>query len=337
MRLWVGPIVDRIDEIIFRIRCGPKGLAHQEPHVTANQLDQAVELGARFLYEKQSSNGCLSGFLLYPGASTTWLTAHVTFVVEDIPLLEGLCRRAAEFLSTMGPDDGGWGFNRRVAPDCDSTAQALMALHRFGMPIKMFLLKNLVATQLPCGGFPTYPTPVPTENPGNGWQMAHPEVSAVVIEALRRVGGFESNLERCLLWVKAQLNRGVLPSYWWSGYHYGLWVQARTGLLTAETSRAAEDMLRQPTGIPPLPLVLTAAAEMPISEETLCSAARVLLHEQNADGSWNCQPCLRVTSQKWFHTTINAPGDIAADKRRIFSTAHSVAALFRVRKRLFQI
>lgn len=336
LRLQVGPIVDSIDELIFRIRSGPRGLAHRKPYVTANQLDRAVELGARFLSEKQSFNGCLSGFLLYPGASTTWLTAHVTFVVENIPQLEGLCRRAAEYLSAIGPEDGGWGYNRRVAPDCDSTAQALMAIHRFGMPMQMFLLKNLVGAQLPCGGFPTYP-PESKDNPENGWQMAHPEVSAVVSETLRRVGGCESSLEHCLSWVNAQFNRGVLPAYWWSGYQYGLWVQARTGLLTPETSHAIEGLLQQPMGIPALPFVLTAAAELPVSEETLCSLARMILLEQNADGSWNCQPCLRVTSPKWFQATPDAPGDMAADRRRIFSTAHSVAALFRVRKRLFQM
>lgn len=333
----MGRIEDRIAEFVFRIRCGPIGLVQLEPYGIANQVDRAVELGAQFLCKMQASNGCLSGFLLYPGASTTWLTAHVTFVVEDIPRLEGLCRKAAEYLTAVGPEDGGWGYNRRVAPDCDSTAQALMAAHRFAIPIPMFLLQNLVGTQLPCGGFPTYPPPAPIHKPGNGWQMAHPEVSAVVSEALRRVGGCESSLERCLCWVRSQLRCGVLPTYWWSDHQYGLWVQARTGLLTSEASHAVEFLLRQATGIPALPFVLTAAAELPVSDDTLCTLIRTLLREQNADGSWNCQPCLRVTSPNWFQATPDAQGGLAADRRRIFSTAHSIAALFRVRKRLFQM
>ena len=336
LRLWDGVIGDRISELIFHIfHSNSRGYAHWDPSITADQLDQAINLGVRFLSKMQTRDGYLSGFLLYPGASTTWLTAHVAFVVELIPQLEGLCRKAAKYLSVVGPEDGGWGYNRRVAPDCDSTAQAIMVIHRFGLPIQTFLIKSFIDAQLPCGGFPTYSSLVPTDSPKTGWQIAHPEVSAMAIEALRRVGGSEGSLKRCISWVKTQINRGILPSYWWNGHHYGLWVQARTGLLTHDVSDGIDRILQQSKGIPAIAFVLSAAAELPVEEKTLCSLANTILLEQKADGSWNCQPCLRVTSSNWFQSTPDAPGHVAADKRRVFSTAHSVEALYRVRRRLF--
>ena len=157
VRLRGGAVVDRVAEAVFRIRCRPRGLLHERADVTASRLDAAIARGGRFLLRQQRADGSLRGFLLYPGASTTWLTAHVAFVLADVPELEPLCRRAARFLQCVGPDDGGWGYNRRVAVDCDSSAQALLVLLAFSLPFEPFLIRNLAAAQLPAGGFPTYP------------------------------------------------------------------------------------------------------------------------------------------------------------------------------------
>jgi hypothetical protein len=328
-----GSALDRLDELFFHLRFRPNGLAHEETTVSAKMLDKAIGLSTRYLNDRQQDNGRLSGFLLYPGASTTWISAHIAFVVEDIPQLKPLCRRAANYLAVVGPEDGGWGFNRRVAPDCDSMAQALMVLKRFDLPIRRFLIQNLVDNQMTGGGFPTYPPPPPGK-PQNGWQVAHPEVSAIVIEALRRIGGYEDIVQRGQQWVQSRCERGVLHSYWWRGNQYGLWVQARTGLLSADSSEAVKAALRQPTGVPMLPFVLTAAAELSLVEEEIETAVRRLLLEQHADGSWDCQPCLRVTSKQWLRATPDAPGLVVADRRRVFSTAHALAALFQIRKNL---
>jgi len=332
----VWPVGDRIAELAFRFHSRRHGLAFHNPHVSQRQLTRAIELGARFLTRKQSPRGRLSGFMLKPGASTAWLTAHTAFVCEDVPELEGLCLRAAKYLSAVGPEDGGWGYNRRVAPDCDSTAQALMVLHRFGISVPPFLLQNLMASQLPSGGFPTYPHPPAVDKPQNGWQIAHPEVSAIVSEALRRVGGEKRTLERCLSWVRAQVTSGVLPSYWWVGCHYGLWVQARAGFLTTESDSAIKTALMNSMEVPGFAMVATAATGLLDNEQRLYSLARMLLLQQNGDGSWNCQPCLRVTSQGWLQASAEAPGVVAADKRRVFSTAHCVAALSRLKRQIFE-
>ena len=272
---------------------------------------------------------------MFPGASTTWLTAHVAFVLENIPQLEGICKKGAEYLHSVGSEDNGWGFNRRIGPDIDSTAQALIVLHRYGFLFDDFLLINLIKTQLSCGGFPTYSSQICSGQSKSGWEIAHPDTSAVVTELLRRVGRYEERLERCLHWLNSQLSCGVLHSYWWDGPFYGFWIQARTRLLTKESIPAIEEIIKQTTGIPQLPFLLTAATDLAVSKKIIRSAANILLIDQNSDGSWMCHPCLRVTNKEWFRSTAIAPGKIYADRRRIFSTAHSVAALFRVRDTLY--
>jgi hypothetical protein len=336
MKIRGGAAADKVAEAVFLIRCRPRGLLHRHVDVTAGRLDDAIACGARYLLRQQGADGSLRGFLLYPGASTSWLTAHVAFVLADVPQVEPLRRRAARFLQSVGPGDGGWGFNRRVAVDTDSTAQAILVLLGCSLPVEPFLLRNLAAAQLPCGGFPTYPvSPGANGVPASGWQCAHPDVSAMVAEALRRAGSFEGCVDLCVRWLTDRLVGGVLPSYWWTGDHYSVWVQARTGLLPAAAGPRVRAAVAAHPGIPQLAMGLTAAVELDLTEEILRDATRRLLLDQLADGSWHCAPCLRVTAPDQCSPAPEAPGPVVADRRRVFSTAHCLAALSRVRGRLF--
>lgn len=331
-----GAAVDRFAELLFRVRHRPEGLLHVDVDATAHCLDAAIAAGARFLQRRQHGDGSWRGFLLYPGASTTWLTAHVAFVLEEMPHLEGLCARAADFLHSVGANDGGWGYNRRVAVDCDSWSQGLMVLLRFALPCEDFLVSNLASAQLSCGAFPTYPPD--SDERGtvpNGWQSAHPEVSAMVAEALRRSGGFDDSVERCLCWLRDVSPGGVLRSYWWSDDCYALWVQARTHLLAPAAWGRVSSALQSNAGIPQLAMVLTAAAELGFPDDVFREGVRRILLEQLSDGSWPCAPCLRVTSPTHTGLGPDPPGAVVADRRRVFSTAHAIAALDRVDKRLF--
>jgi hypothetical protein len=335
-RLILGAAADRAEQAALRLLPRPRGLAHARPDATSGQLRAAVALGARFLEARQRGSGCWKGFLLPPGASTAWLTAHVAFVLEEVPELLPACRRAAGYLAAIGPDDGGWGYNRRVAVDCDSTAQALLVLHRFGLPIHPFLIDALLAAQESSGGFPTY-RPDEPGRPASGWQVAHPDVSALVAVALRRLDRPEET-ERCLDWLRGQRGEttGVAPavancwaSYWWSGTAYGLWAQARAGLLEPRAEASIREAVATEHSAPQLAMALSAATALGLRDAVDEAAGRLLI-QQLADGSWPCAPCLRVTSPK---VHVAAPGDGAAlgpsyaDATRIFSTAHAVAAL----------
>lgn len=334
MRLHGGAAVDWAGEACFRMRHPQRGLLHDVADIADGRLDRAMAAGAEFLSHRQHGDGSFRGFLLYPGASSAWLTAHVAFVLEHVPEVEGMCRRAAAWLQSIGAEDGGWGYNRRVAVDSDSGSQALMVLGRFSLPCEEFLVRNLADMQLECGGFPTYPPDRGSQPPGaTGWRSAHPEVSAMVAEALRRRGGFEEQVDRCRRWLESVAAGGVLTSYWWEGDGYAIWVQSRTATLSASAPGALQDALDRCAGSPQVAMVLSAAIDSGMAGESVEAAIRRLLREQLSDGSWPCAPCLRVTDPR--HTVSNGrlTGRVAADHRRVFSTAHAIAALERVRAR----
>ncbi len=267
------------------------------------------------------------GFLLPPGSASTWLTAHVAFVVDRVADLDDACWRAAHFLAKVGADDGGWGYNRRVSVDCDSSAQALIVLDRFGIRAEEFLVEALAKSQLPCGGFPTYPSEDPASPPATGWHAAHADVSVLVAEALRRRGGFDERVQRCATWVEQQLTNGVLPSYWWPGPYYGLWVQAKVGRLPRAAAAITRTALQSSATQPQMGMALSAAIRAGLSDEQITPFVGALLKGQSADGSWACGPCLRVSSPREFVATEHVSGPVFADRRRILSTAHAVAAL----------
>lgn len=201
------------------------------------------------------------------------------------------------------------------------------------MRIPESALTQIVRAQLPEGGFPTYPSHDPGGVPENGWRAPHPEVTALVVELLRRVGGFDTQRARAVAWLTEQAEGGVLPSYWWPGLGYGIWAQTRAGLVTPRTVQAATALLRTRPRPSFMSMALTAALEGPLDTPALSNARGELLAMQAHDGSWPCEPCLRVTDPRCHQAGSQLPGRVVPDRRRVFSTVHAVAALSRATMR----
>jgi hypothetical protein len=329
MHLMVSGLRDRVDEWRFRLEHRAGGRLFRGNTVSAAAIDHAIAMGSDFLARHQSGDGALRGFLLLPGVSTSWITAHVAFVAEDVPELATVRSRAASFLAAVGAADGGWAWNRRSRLDIDSTAQALLVLHRHSIAFDSTLVDTVLASQTPSGGFPTFDAAL---DESGGWQAPHPEVTAVVLELFRRLQIDGPLVDKANDWLALQLEDGLLPSYWWEGWLYGLFIQARTNCLTGGALVRARQLASWVRLIPDLPMVLAAALADPGPDpETMSAALLRVLRAQNGDGSWNCCRTLRVTHPAWTRATILAPGRSYRDRRRVFSTAHSVAALHAAR------
>jgi hypothetical protein len=299
-------------------------LAHRDPSVSSASIAEALRLGAGFLARRQRRDGVWKGFRLPPGAATAWLTAHVAYLVERVPSLAGPCRRAAGYLEAVGPAAGGWGYNRRVGVDVDSTAQALLVLQRFERSVPEFLVDGLLAAQLTEGGFPTY---VARGGAATGWSVAHEDVTAFAAESLR-VRGFHAQAANANAWLRARDAAPTFASYWWVGPAYGVWVRARTGLRSDELRDAATALVSTSRTTPDLAQGLAAASRLDGGDPaTIDRAVLQLLRTQLRDGSWPCSPCLRVTDPTEMKAAPDLRGRCYADGTRIFSTAHAVAAL----------
>jgi len=302
------------------------GMAWEESAPGWSLVERSIRMGSRFLASRQRDDGSFRAFRLAPGLSVGWITAHVAFVTESVPEMTTVGDAAARHLIESGPDDGGWGFNRRVAIDYDSTAQALLVLQRHGIEGPDFIHRWLRRGQGSDGGFPTYPPGA--EGPLHGWQAEHPDTTQMAALYLVR-HGHEEAAERAIRWLASLSTGGVTPSYWWSGPGYGWWLGRRLGQ-TGPPASVLEATLRSSHSVPDLAFTVSVAMGR-VTGDVIDTALVRLLALQRADGSWPCAPCLRVTDQRHHRAGEDAPGRVHADTRRVLSTAHAVAALSEMR------
>ena len=319
---------DRVEEGLFRVR---HRAAPQAPAPSENlraQLHESVRAGLGFLERAQRPDGLWRGFMLAPGASTEWITAHVALLLEEIPQAHAMRERAARGLLTSARGRPGWGYNHRVGIDSDSTAQAIMVLHGLGHEIEPAWIEQLLATHREEGGFATYASTRADNQARTWWEMPHADVTLIVIEALERLERLPEQRRLASAWLERQAREHLLPAYWWTDPAYSLWAQARAGFHTAASSSAARKLLVGEQRSVYLAMLIAAALAGGGWSQLVANAAARLVRARREDGSWPCAPCLRNTHAD-SPGGFEAPGPIYADRYRTISTAHAVAALAR--------
>jgi hypothetical protein len=317
---------DRLEEGLFRLRHRSGGQSEPSSAGTHASIAESVSEGLGFLERTQRSPGLWRGFMLMPGASTDWISAHVALLLEDVPETHALRERVAHGLLAHTAGRPGWGYNRRVGIDSDSSAQAIMVLQRFDHEIAPAWIERLLSTRCEDGGFSTFASTRPDGLPRTWWEMSHPDVTLIVIEALRRLDGYAEERDAALTWLSGQLLDGVLPAYWWTSPAYSLWAQGRAGFELETTARHATALLAGEQRPVYLAMLISAALAQGSWSAPLEAAVARLIQERQRDGSWRCARCLRTTRAN-HPGGFDAPGPTYADRYRVFSTAHAVAAL----------
>lgn len=326
---WGPTIGDATRETYFRV-AHAQPPAVRTPWSTAAPLATTIERAAAFLRAQQGASGGWRDFLLPPGASTSWLTAHIAYVLEDVAIMDDALDRAATYLAHTGGLRDGWGYNERVPIDCDSTGQALLVLQRRASVTGFDRhLDWLLRSQTEKGGFPTYIRTDPT-----GWAKPHPDVTLAVADLLGRAG-LRAQQRRALDWVESSSPPAPVASYWWNTDAYNLCLQSKVGHHRAPAAALARRRLRERRARSPetAMLLLAALADGPV-EGTMMTAGRNLQRMQLADGSWPCAPCLRVTDPAEHELGAKLRGRVYAGRLRVFSTAYALAALARFAKAL---
>jgi hypothetical protein len=324
---------DRIEEGMFRVRHRAGAHASQPRAELRAQLHEGVRAGLGFLARTQRADGLWRGFMLAPGASTEWITAHVALALEEIPQALAMREQAARGLLDGARRRPGWGYNHRVGIDSDSTAQAVMVLHSLGREIAPAWIEQLLATHREEGGFATYASTREDNQPRTWWEMPHADVTLIVIEALERLDRCAEERRLASAWLEQQARDGMLPAYWWTDPAYSLWAQARAGFHTPASSSAARRRLAGEQRSVYLAMLIAAALAAGGWSPVLADAAARLVGARREDGSWPCAPCLRNTHAD-DPGGFDAPGPIYADRYRTISTAHAVAALARAAQAL---
>ena len=183
-------------------------------------LHESMNRAVAYLLCIQDEDGGWRDYQLPVGASDQWVTAFTGLgltaaadCLDSASALSGAAR-AAEFLLSRQAYDCGWGYNREVGVDADSTAHALLLFRALGIRVRDKDEACLLAHRREDGGFSTYVE-------GTAWGLSHPEVSTAAGLALgdRSLAMVRSGLlEYCR---SCRLEDGSWPTYWWRNHGYG--------------------------------------------------------------------------------------------------------------------
>src|SRR4051794_20849086 len=95
---------------------------------TRGTLDSAIAAAASYLVDARSPDLLWRDFETLAGEGSEWVSGFVAFSAGTSGLLRDAVRDCTSTLLQRQRRSGGWGYNERVPPDCDSTAWVLLAL-----------------------------------------------------------------------------------------------------------------------------------------------------------------------------------------------------------------
>ena len=321
-----------------------------------------VAKGIRFLLDAQSG-GVWRDFDTLAGTSDEWVTAYVATQLAHIERAEtrAAASSALRWLLRRRFFSRGWGYNRLVPADSDSTAWVLQLAARLGTSRARLrrAQKFLDASAFDDGGMPTFARSGPIRRftrlarkiSFSGWCAAHACVTAVAAPVTPGAARARDYLRR------TQAHDGSWTAYWWVDPEYSTALAmdalASAGSVDdrepiARAARWAERRLSADgavrTALHPAGSAFATAlcmhalqADVPAMRESLAAAREWLLSAQRPDGSWLPSAELRIPPpherdperfHRWQRHGRGA-GSILHDQNRLFTTATVLRALAR--------
>ena len=302
-------------------------------------------------------------FATLAGESSDWVSGFVAFSVGTTGALHSTVHDVLGALLRRQRRSGGWAYNERVPPDCDSTAWVLMAMATTTVRRPSAILRALeYILRHACGpGFATFAAEdgihhfigtAPEQTAG--WCDVHTCVTALATQALLRHGLKKHSQVRAALTAlkDGQNEDGVWTSYWWQGHAYAtaqslralaaaneltedIWHRATNGLTKLQSADGGFGDFDEPSHAFATAMSLTSLLTRP--DHTLdgvIDAAVDWLLEAQGGGHWSGVPILRIprpmVSEPYrdeFERDGLSTGAIVRDQYGIFTTAAALAAL----------
>lgn len=317
------------------------------------EILSAIQRAADFLVTTQRSNGSWCDFDTLAGESTEWVTAYVALSMADPAFSpeEGAVKRAIKWLLSRPFYRTGWGYNRHVPVDADSTAWVLRLLQAKGREghWKARMAKWFLSScQTTDGGIRTYGsdfririyTRLNRKVSMKGWCNAHVCVTAnaAAVNGPHRAKAISFIMEN-------QNLDGSWSPYWWRDKSY--LVSLALDCLekgTVERANAVEwccEQIREPNECKKLGTFYVASlCDVLLREGNLfLGYARPLIHwilsEQLSDGSWEASAAMRIpptyltNPDNFDNWTVGGKGggSIVLDQHRNYTTATVIRCL----------
>jgi len=304
------------------------------------RMKRSILASLEYILTHQSEDGSWVDWQLPPGWSDAWTTAYVGYKLRLVPSYlrersNGLTRAASEWILRNEYSDGGWGYNKEVGTDADSTAYAILFLASQERTVPARSYKLLREFQCSEGGFSTFIA----RDRIDSWRVSHPDVSPIVLLALltkytRKAFFIKRGIEYV---IKQRTSDGVWNSFWWDSYLYS--VEANLSLLKTvnvhldKTMMIERLLLAKPRRAFEVALLISCIlhTESMLGEARIFELVDQLISEQRSDGSWTSDPILRVTNYKCFEPwNCKDYGSLYYDPKRLFTSSTVLEALCKV-------
>lgn len=298
-------------------------------------LEATIASALEYVLSMQAEDGSWTEWALPPGSSSTWTTAYVGFRLRDLQHASLTAPRllvAARWLVDQVSADYGWGYNKLVGSDADSTSYTILFLASSGENVPEASFRMLHTLQRPDGGFGTY---LPIGTP-NSWNVSHPDVTPIALLALlRHPEPDRYAIQQGMQYVRKQMTSlGLWNSFWWSSCLYG--TEASLSFLDAaeiEMPSPQVFMQIQPTNAFESGLLISSLLYLGFdsSHSFVRDLVDQLIGQQRPNGSWDTAPVLRITRRDCYEPWACAnPGQLYAETSRLFTTVTALHALAKV-------
>jgi hypothetical protein len=294
----------------------------------------ALAHGIDFLLNNQLQSGLWKDFVFAGEISDEWVTAFIgcQLAATRVPRACAAAREAFERLTMRQRPNGGWGYNRVIAPDADSTAWVLRLareLNSVGEVItrgQRFLKLHQVD-----GGVATYLDEALDFTPrsaGAGWFQPHGCVTAAALPFVPSAA----------TWLQSRQDAtGAWSGYWWSHEAYPTALAAEAlreqgdtcQIALAAAGSTARAWFRQSEDareVTAFDLAWCVRLLAILDDPDYAPALDRLLEFQNIDGSWGPAARLRKPAGACIDPAgIECP--MSRDQQANFTTAAVIGAL----------
>lgn len=321
---------------------------------TASAIDRAIV----YLLERRNRTGWWTDFDTLAGPSTEWVSAFVALALAQTDDAAALAaaRQTWSQLRRRRWWSPGWGFNRAVPSDADTTVWVLRLAAALDAPASRRALRFLSGHVTAVGALTTYADagPIRAYTRLSGTSFAGWCGPQACVTAVGAGLPWLPHRPRLLAWLRdAQHPAGNWTSYWWSSPHYatafasealaGVAGPGDAGRVSRAAQWTAEDLQRRGTAASPFEqaFALRTLLLNRNAGSTVACVLEQIRRTQRADGSWIPSARLRipppdVTDPDAYGAWVEGGrggGSIQADGNACFTTAAVLQALGAARTR----
>ena len=218
--IFEGVITNPVGQTVYLPRTTPEKKKARSTTITREQapnrlerIDEMILNAIGYILKMKETDGYWVDFTHPQGMSDEWVTAYITATLSKEPTLHSYLTSSIEWLQERYRPGEGWGYNKNTPTDADSTALALLALHRMNVSLPEDARDTLLRYRLPNGGYSAYTDGDLDHKHGFG----PIEITSSVLLTQLVTGLIDANIicDTVAHLLSQQRGKGGWNSFWW--------------------------------------------------------------------------------------------------------------------------